>query len=570
MKRYDRALILLLSLLVFSCLTACASGGEKLDDDMSQTAPSSIEAIDQEKGDSQEVNGETLAEGFTTNEQPVATFDNSFIVRNKSGNLYGLIDNSGEEILPCEFEKMEYVNTKSQTVIKVQNKGSYGVYDLCGNELVPCQYTELSLSPYVDLCIATTFTGECNLLNFSGETIIPTGYDVISFGYDKIIMAGKSSNETDSGEIAAYDSNGTLIKKFPMEMEQVISLSPMNGGNLILVTYMNKGVAYADFDNCLVVSGNTNVWSNDKVVGEYLFYFEDGSLIVRNFKTGDESTVWTFPEQQDWTGFEIGNLDVGTDAVTGVSFVDFSVIGHVNGQKDKGRTLRVVLDSPISVIDLSALGIDLSLLSKDEVGSFYGGVAMVFPADGYLYTIDTSGQVVNELKNPYTDRDTSYLIDNAAILNNNGFYSIIDADGKALLSDDGYSNIQKMMGGFSVITDNSGNVGLINALGKELLSCGEVESIEGSAKYVSVQGWELESTHSTDSKLLVIDRGQSWALYSSLTNDFVTDFLDVSASDGVLYNCAHGSGGYFLIDESGKSIYAVVDKDGTYQVQSIN
>lgn len=570
MKIYNKTLLLLLSLLLFQGLTACTSQKEKTGADVDQTASPSTEVFDQEMDGSQNLNGGAFEEAFTTNEQPVAAFDNSFIIRNKSGNLYGLIDRSGEEILPCEFEEMEYVKTKSQTVVKAQSKGSYGVYDLSGDELIPCQYTELSLSPYEDLCIATTFTGEHSVLSFSGETIIPAGYDVLGFGYGKILMAGRSFDETRPGEIAAYDSNGNLIKSFPLEMEQVVDLSAMNGGDLIRVTYMDKGMAYTNFDSCLVVSGDSNVWSNTQVAGEYLFYFRNGSLIARNIETGDESIAWEFPGQHDWIGFEIGNPDKGTDAVTGVSFVDFSILGHINGQKDEGRTLRVVLDSSISTIDLSALGVNLSLGSRDEVGSFYNGVAMVFPADGYLYTIDTSGQVVNELKNPYTDRDTSYLIDNAAILNNNGFYSIIDANGNPVLSDDGYSDIQKMMGGCSVVTDQDGNVGLINALGKELLSCGEVESIESGAKYVSTQEWELESAYSADSELLAINKGQSWALYSLLTDDFVTDFFDVGTSNGLQYNYAYGDGGCFLIDESGRFIYAIINQNGTYKVQLIN
>ena len=568
MKIYNRSLVLFLSLMIiFQCLTACTANKENLDADISQIVSSDKEA---KKNNQENSNNMTLVEEFTINEQPIASFKNNFIVRNDSGNLYGLINSSGEEILPCEFEKMEFAETKSKTIVIVQSKGSYGIYDLDGTELIPCQYTNINISAYEDLCIATAFTGECNVLNFSGEMILPTGYDIISFGYGKIIMAGKSASETDSGEIAAYDSNGNLIKKFPSEDGQIIDLSAMNGGNLICVTYMKNGISYTDFDNCLVVSGDTNIWSNTQVSGDYLYYFQDAFLTARNIKTGDEYSIWKFPEDQDWTGFEIGHPSDNIDSVTNISFVDFSILGHVNGQKDKGRALRVVLDDPISVVDFTALGINISLGSQDEIGSFYDGIAMVFPADGYLYTTDTSGQIVNQLKNPYTDRETSFLIDNAAILNNNGFYSIIDANGDTLLLEEGYSNIEKMMGGFSVVTDQSGKIGLINNLTDEILSCGEIESIETGIKYVSPKYWDLESKYSTDSELLIINKEQSWAVYSLLTNSFVTDFIAINNSGLLQYDYALGNGGFFLIDDSREYVYVIADKGDSYKVYLIN
>lgn len=570
MKIYNKSLILILSLIIFQCLTACTSKEENLDTDASQTVSSNIEVVENKKNNQENSESRTLEKEFMISEQPIAAFENKFIVRNESGNLYGLINDYGEEILPCEFEKMEFVETKSKTVVEVQSKGYYGVYDLDGTELIPCQYTAIDISAYEDLCITTTFTGECNVLNFSGEMILPTGYDIISFGYGKIIIAGKSASETDSGEIAAYDSNGTLIKKFPLEMEQVIDISAMNGGNLICVTYMKDRMAYTDFNNCLVVNGDTNIWSNTQVAGDYLYYFQDAFLIARNIKTGNESIIWKFPEEQDWIGFEIGYPSEGMDAVTDVSFVDFSILGHINGQKDKGRTIRVVLDNPISVVDFTALGVNPSLGSQDEVGSFYNGIAMVFPDDGYLYTIDTSGQIINKLKNAYTDRETSFLIDNAAILNNNGFYSIIDANGDTLLLEDGYSKIQEMMGGFSVITDQNGQEGLINNLAEEILSCGEVESIETGVKYVSPQTWDLASKYSTDSELLVINKDQLWSLYSLLTDSFVTDFLPINNSGVLQYDYVSGNGGFFLIDDSKEYVYVIADKGDAYEVYLIN
>ena len=82
-----------------------------------------------------------------TFDQPVSSYQGYFVVRNEGSGMYGVIDETGKSVLPCEYGEISFDQAESQTVLKVMNKGSYGVYNLKGQELIPCEYTEITLTP---------------------------------------------------------------------------------------------------------------------------------------------------------------------------------------------------------------------------------------------------------------------------------------------------------------------------------------------------------------------------------------------------------------------------------------
>ena len=51
--------------------------------------------------------------------QPVSSYKGYFVVRDESNSMYGVIDETGESVLPCEYGEISFDEAESQTVLKV-------------------------------------------------------------------------------------------------------------------------------------------------------------------------------------------------------------------------------------------------------------------------------------------------------------------------------------------------------------------------------------------------------------------------------------------------------------------
>lgn len=500
-----------------------------------------------------------------TFDQPVSSYQGYFVVRNEGSGMYGVIDETGKSVLPCEYGEISFDQAESQTVLKVMNKGSYGVYNLKGQELIPCEYTEITLTPYADLCMVKTFTGENDVLDFNGESILPTAYDIVKFAYGNVV-AGKSATETEEGSIAVYQPDGTQIKNFTLEEESILDFTIGNGGNTIAVNYLVNGMGFLDFENCFVVEGEKTTWSDTLSESGYLLFMDGGSLVAKNITTEKETVVWSLPEEQVWRLFSIQKLSQHVDPVTETKFVDIYVAG-IGNVGDVKYNLRIVVDKEVSVIDYAKAGINKQILGGDKLGDFYNGIAMVLPAKGYLYTVDINGNKKEELSNPYTDPDKSFLIGNAAVLNNNGYYSIVNAQGETLLSEEGYSNVGALnVNGLYVITDQNGKVGIMDQYAEEIVPCGGIDSIQTGVEQASSESWELKSSKVAEDELYILHNGDKWAVYSAMETKLITEFQKMDGEAETQYNCFLGNGGYPLIDEDGKSVYLISYNNENYKI----
>ncbi len=503
-----------------------------------------------------------------TFDQPVSSYQGYFVVRNEGSGMYGVIDETGKSVLPCEYGEISFDQAESQTVLKVMNKGSYGVYNLKGQELIPCEYTEITLTPYADLCMVKTFTGENDVLDFNGESILPTAYDIVKFAYGNVV-AGKSATETEEGSIAVYQPDGTQIKNFTLEEESILDFTIGNGGNTIAVNYLVNGMGFLDFENCFVVEGEKTTWSDTLSESGYLLFMDGGSLVAKNITTEKETVVWSLPEEQVWRLFSIQKLSQHVDPVTETKFVDIYVAG-IGNVGDVKYNLRIVVDKEVSVIDYAKAGINKQILGGDKLGDFYNGIAMVLPAKGYLYTVDINGNKKEELSNPYTDPDKSFLIGNAAVLNNNGYYSIVNAQGETLLSEEGYSNVGALnVNGLYVITDQNGKVGIMDQYAEEIVPCGGIDSIQTGVEQASSESWELKSSKVAEDELYILHNGDKWAVYSALETKLITAFQEMDGAEETQYNCFLGNGGYPLIGEDGKSVYLISYNNENYKITPV-
>lgn len=548
------ALIFTMALL----LCGCGEKGNSLPAD--GTIPATPQALETPEAGDPSISG-TQTMLFEADYAPVASSQGHFIVRNESGNLYGLLDSAGNVVLPCEYETLSFSQTKSQMVLKATQRGSRGVFDLNGQELIPCSYTEITLSPLYDLSIVKNFMGKQGVLDLGGNIVLPMDFDVVHFGYGTAIAAAKNAHEQLPASVSVYRPDGALIKEYPWDKGEILDVVFGNGEKLISVNYSTRPshieLAY------LPVEGDVTVWGDTRCIEDDLFYFQANDLIMRDGNTSAETILWSFPQELD--AYSINSFQVHEDPVTHIKYVDLFVVGGTD--REETNYLRVSLENTPSVIDYRAAGIQKAILGGDDLGAFYNGVAIVFPKNGYLYTVDTKGNRIGELTNPYTDRENSFLLKYSAVLNNNGFYSIVDQSGNELLSPRGYSNVQEVnVSGLYLVTDQEGQMGLINDHAEELIPCGEIVDIQTAIERPDNDAWDLEAKNEAEDDFYVLYDQDMWALYRASSGKLITDFEPCIEDTPSARDLLLGRDGYALINEEADTLYLIAQKEGAYQV----
>ena len=87
--------------------------------------------------------------------------------------FYGLLDEDGKVILPCEYDE-DSINIVSPGLIRAAKKKKYGIFDPEGNPIVKCAYTE-GCQVMNDSVIAAETSKDVTLFNTRGQIIIDKG-----------------------------------------------------------------------------------------------------------------------------------------------------------------------------------------------------------------------------------------------------------------------------------------------------------------------------------------------------------------------------------------------------------
>lgn len=130
----------------------------------------------------------------------------------KRGNKYGLIDSSGQEILPLEYEDIEtsYKNSREHYIVK-QN-GKYGKIDRNGNIIIPVEFDRISnwVEYFPSEYHYVTKNGKKGIYSIDGKACIPTVYDELFFHAIDII----SVKQNDKYGIVSFQDSVRLPIEF--------------------------------------------------------------------------------------------------------------------------------------------------------------------------------------------------------------------------------------------------------------------------------------------------------------------------------------------------------------------
>lgn len=180
---------------------------------------------------SQNVSGVKNGAQFTTEYTVVDYHDGCFIVTTSSGRTYGALDIHGEEILPLEYDYLEFVGKRSKfnKYIYAKLNEKEGVFSLKGKVIIPLEYDHVEYFKFECKATYARNAGSYAYDVYSSDGALLTTINdykpyVLSFLGDKYIMLS-SVNALGMSDGAWYkivDYNGKLIDEFDCGSEYTV------------------------------------------------------------------------------------------------------------------------------------------------------------------------------------------------------------------------------------------------------------------------------------------------------------------------------------------------------------
>lgn len=111
---------------------------------------------------------------------------------------WGVIDTAGREVLPLEFQQIEFVSFSQ--LLRVRRNGKWGLFDYAGKERIRIEYDHLNMldSNLVAVCSMTeTKDGDTIRLwgvrTTDGKAVLPTRYDGVATGVAGQLLVARDS-----------------------------------------------------------------------------------------------------------------------------------------------------------------------------------------------------------------------------------------------------------------------------------------------------------------------------------------------------------------------------------------
>ncbi len=112
----------------------------------------------------------------------------TYDVNYDTGTYKTKVLNKGNEEILKEYEKIEAISNKDdnnnlwyeENILKVENNGKYGIIDLSGKEILPIEYEEITPILGVEGVLTIKKDGKYGLINNEGKEVIETTYAEIT------------------------------------------------------------------------------------------------------------------------------------------------------------------------------------------------------------------------------------------------------------------------------------------------------------------------------------------------------------------------------------------------------
>lgn len=385
--------------------------------------------------------------------------------------------NSKNEEIFLNFEKVEAIASTDEnsnlyydtSALKVQKTGKYGLIDFSGKELLPCEYDNIVALNGIQGIFKIVKDGKCGIANSEGKIYIPAQYeDVTNLGKEK----SKGFVVKEAGKYGVVDSNNKVLLEIKYD-----GIEKIEAESYYVVLQGAKQVVVKN-DGTEVLNGNY-----DKIVS-ILKNAENGVIYQKANKCGVmklDGTVVLKPEYENLKEGKSGNIiakqngKYGIIDLQGNTKLDFKYQTLAYNEK---ANMYIAEDEQYNNVIL-----DDKLQVKQE-----GYLIELNETKGYIELRQNDEYKYYNFK--FEEQKPSSIFTNNTLFvsKNNGKYGFVDKDGKVVV-DYIYDDVtnQNMYGYAGVKKD--GKWGAVNKDGS-LIQVPTYE-LEDYLKVDFIGGWHL-------------------------------------------------------------------------------
>lgn len=239
-----------------------------------------------------------VSKGFSTDYKVKDAKDGYFIVSKLDEKLYGLLDPTGDEVLPLEYDSISFPESEKAQAVIVKSEGKMGLYDYDGNEILPLEYEDISNYGDNSDYYLVEKSGIQSLMELSGKI-----YKTLNGNYDAVfnntfLVSGLKSVYTGNEYScsAAYDLDEQLLYECRLEKDQkteysdIKYLNSVNG--LIKLQVLSTSPPHSSLmdssGNILLTSSyiDPSYWDIKSLQDDNLFIITGSDMYLYNLSTG--------------------------------------------------------------------------------------------------------------------------------------------------------------------------------------------------------------------------------------------------------------------------------------------
>ncbi len=348
------------------------------------------------------------------------------VLRVQKDGKYGLVDYDGEEILPCEYEKIEAIQGIKNSLI-ITKDGKQGLSDDLGNVIIEPKYKKIEKieEDYKNGYIVVNEEDKYGIIGYDKAEILPCQYEEVKGIYSEDIFIVKKD-----GKYIAIDKEGNTIleNKFDDAMDiegEYIAVKKGGKAGVIdkngetKVKFEYDELTFANSKFCIGLKndkyGIVDIEGTEKIGFEYIDmnYVKTGDFIVADYLSDNKlvSKVFdsNFEEKINGTVSEVntakGYIKVNTNDEYKYYNFKFEEI-ESSSVLNANKLFLSKKDGKYGFVDASGKVV-VDYIYDDATEQNVSGYAGV-KKDGLWGSIDINGKVVIE---PEYNLDNNTKID---------------------------------------------------------------------------------------------------------------------------------------------------------------
>ena len=176
----------------------------------------------------------------------------------KNGNRFGVVNDKGGWIIPCIYD---YIIISSDIVCKVKKDGLYGIVTHLGETVFPCEYEDIEC--HSDICFVKKDT-LYGVVNISGKVILPPQFENIEYSSDILIVKKDSLYG-----VVRKDGHEILACQFDevVRLNDYLLLTKRLGWGMFLYTIKGENLPDAYYSYVSMFDGDYCIVERDRYKG---------------------------------------------------------------------------------------------------------------------------------------------------------------------------------------------------------------------------------------------------------------------------------------------------------------